>query len=208
LEINVHIYFYHEYVGMRLMNRKSFISLLVGSSVSVWVAQTRFIQSRWLAPDFQFLRQSAGLLGALCDAIIPRTDTPGASDTLTHEFVASYVEHGLPRSLQVIFIEGLKKVDGYAFESFGKSFPQCTPQEQNSILVRIERSDKLLPGLAGKVEQKITGKPFFQQLKAYTVLGYCTSKPVATGVLNYDPVPGAYQGCIEFKVNQNCNYSS
>ena len=193
---------------MRLMNRKSFISLLVGSSVSVWVAQTRFIQSRWLAPDFQFLRQSAGLLGALCDAIIPRTDTPGASDTLTHEFVASYVEHGLPRSLQVIFIEGLKKVDGYAFESFGKSFPQCTHQEQNSILVRIERADKLLPGLAGKVEQKITGKPFFQQLKAYTVLGYCTSKPVATGVLNYDPVPGAYQGCIEFKVNQNCNYSS
>jgi len=193
---------------MRLMNRKSFISLLVGTSVSVWVAQTRFIQSRWLAPDFQFLRQSAGLLGALCDAIIPRTDTPGASDTLTHEFVASYVEHGLPRSLQVIFIEGLKKVDGYAFESFGKSFPQCTPQQQNSILVRIERADKLLPGLAGKVEQKITGKPFFQQLKAYTVLGYCTSKPVATGVLNYDPVPGAYQGCIEFKVNQNCNYSS
>ena len=193
---------------MRLMNRKSFITLLVGSSVSVWVAQTRFIQSRWLAPDFQFLRQSAGLLGALCDAIIPRTDTPGASDTLTHEFVASYVEHGLPRSLQVIFIEGLKKVDGYAFESFGKSFPQCTHQEQNSILVRIERADKLLPGLAGKVEQKITGKPFFQQLKAYTVLGYCTSKPVATGVLNYDPVPGAYQGCIEFKVNQNCNYSS
>jgi hypothetical protein len=193
---------------MRLMNRKRFITLLVGSSVSIWVAQTRFIQSRWLAPDFQFLRQSAGLLGALCDAIIPRTDTPGASDTLTHEFVASYVEHGLPRSLQVIFIEGLKKVDGYAFESFGKSFPQCTHQEQNSILVRIERADKLLPGLAGKVEQKITGKPFFQQLKAYTVLGYCTSKPVATGVLNYDPVPGAYQGCIEFKVNQNCNYSS
>ena len=193
---------------MRLMNRKSFISLLVGTSVSVWVAQTRFIQSRWLAPDFQFLRQSAGLLGALCDAIIPRTDTPGASDTLTHEFVASYVQHGLPRSLQVIFIEGLKKVDGYAFESFGKSFPQCTHQEQNSILVRIERADKLLPGLAGKVEQKITGKPFFQQLKAYTVLGYCTSKPVASGVLNYDPVPGAYQGCIEFKVNQNCNYSS
>jgi hypothetical protein len=208
LEINVHIYFYHEYVGMRLINRKSFITLLVGSSVSVWVAQTRFMQSRWLAPDFQFLRQSDGLLAALCDAIIPRTDTPGASDTLTHEFVASYVEHGLPRSLQVIFIEGLKKVDGYAFESFGKSFPQCTHQEQNSILIRIERADKLLPGFAGKVEQKITGKPFFQQLKAYTVLGYCTSKPVATGVLNYDPVPGAYQGCIDFKVNQKCNYSS
>ncbi|MEN9884744.1 MAG: hypothetical protein RLZZ420_1961, partial [Bacteroidota bacterium] len=84
----------------------------------------------------------------------------------------------------------------------------CTADEQKTILVRIERDDKLLPGLAGRVEQKIIGKPFFQQLKAYTVLGYCTSKPIATGVLNYDPVPGTYQGCLEIKVNQNCNYSS
>lgn len=208
MEINVHIYFYDEYGVMKLINRKSFIALLVGTSASVWIAQSRFIQSRLLAPDFQFLKQSGGLLAALCDAIIPATDTPGASDTLTHEFVAAYVEQGLPRSLQVIFIEGLKKVDRYAVESYDKSFSQCSADEQNSILVRIEGEDKLLPGLAGKVEQKITGKPFFQQLKAYTVLGYCTSKPVATGVLNYNPVPGAYQGCIEFKVNQNCNYSS
>jgi hypothetical protein len=208
LEINVHIYFYDEYGGMKLINRKSFIALLVGTSVSVWLSQTRFIQSRWLAPDFQFLRQSAGLLAALCDAIIPLTDTPGASDTLTHEFVASYVEYGLPSSLQVIFIEGLKKVDRYAFESFGQSFTTCTADEQKTILVKIERDDRLLPGLAGRVEQKIMGKPFFQQLKTYTVLGYCTSKPIATRVLNYDPVPGAYQGCLEIKVNQNCNYSS
>jgi hypothetical protein len=208
LEINVHIYFYDEYGVMKLINRKSFIALLLGTSFSVWLSQTKFIRSRWLAPDFQYLRQSAGLLAALCDAIIPRTDTPGASDTMTHEFVALYVERGLPNSLQVIFIEGLKKVDTYAVESFGHSFSNCTANEQKAILVKIESGDKLLPGLAGRVEQKIMGKPFFQQLKTYTVLGYCTSKPIASGVLNYDPVPGAYQGCLEIKVNQNCNYSS
>ena len=207
MEINVHIYFYDEYGVMKLINRKSFIALLVGTSASVWIAQSRFIQSRLLVPDFQFLKQSGGLLAALCDAIIPATDTPGASDTLTHEFVAAYVEQGLPRSLQVIFIEGLKKVDRYAVESFDKSFSLCSADEQNSILVRIEREDKLLPGLAGKVEQKITGKPFFQQIKEITVLGYCTSEFVATKILQYDPIPGSYNGCTNYKPGQNSHYT-
>jgi hypothetical protein len=207
LEINVHIYFYDEYGVMKLINRKSFIALLVGTSASVWIAQSRFIQSRLLAPDFQFLKQSGGLLAALCDAIIPATDTPGASDTLTHEFVAAYVEQGLPRSLQVIFIEGLKKVDRYAVESFDKSFSLCSADEQISILLRIEGEAKLLPGLAGKVEQKITGKPFFQQIKEITVLGYCTSEFVATKILQYDPIPGSYNGCINYKPGQNSHYT-
>ena len=39
-------------------------------------------------------------------------------------------------------------------------------------------------------------EPFFYLLKSTTLLGFFTSEVGATEVLNYDPVPGNYDGCI------------
>ena len=39
-------------------------------------------------------------------------------------------------------------------------------------------------------------RPFILTLKELTMLGYFTSEPGATQVLQYNPVPGAYKGCI------------
>jgi hypothetical protein len=40
------------------------------------------------------------------------------------------------------------------------------------------------------------GRPFILTMKELTMLGYFTSEPGATQVLQYRPVPGAYHACV------------
>ena len=39
-------------------------------------------------------------------------------------------------------------------------------------------------------------KPFLLEVKELTLLGFFTSKPGATEVLQYNQVPGPYKGCV------------
>ena len=39
-------------------------------------------------------------------------------------------------------------------------------------------------------------RPFILMMKELTMLGFFTSEPGATQVLQYVPVPGAYKGCV------------
>lgn len=193
---------------MKMINRKSFLGLLIGGAVTAWAAKTPMFRQLYMSPDLNFLRNSNALLEAVCECIIPATDSPGAAATGTHLFVMNYVEKCLSRSAQVIVTEGLKNVEQAASDQHGKAFASCSKVAQIELLRHVESKEIILPGIAGKAQQKILGKPFFQQLKELTVLGYCTSKPVATGVLQYQPVPGHYQGCISYSAGQNCHYTT
>jgi hypothetical protein len=193
---------------MKMINRKSFIGLLVGGAVTVWTARSPLLAPLYKSPDLNFLSKSGALLEAVCECIIPSTDSPGAAATLTHLFVLNYVQKCMPRSTQVIITEGLKNIESVATKQYKKDFPLCNKEEQIKVLEDVERFEINLPGIAGKAQQRILGKPFFQQLKELTVLGYCTSKQVATAVLQYQPIPGHYHGCINYSANQNCYYTS
>ncbi len=193
---------------MKKINRKSFLGLLIGGAFTVWAARSRLFGPLYKSPDLNFLRESRALLEAVCECIIPATNSPGAAATQTHLFMMNYVEKCLPRSVQVIITEGLKNIEQVANNQYGKGFALCSKVEQVERLSDIEHYEINLPGLAGKAQQKLLGKPFFQQLKELTVLGYCTSKPVATGVLQYQPVPGYYRGCIIHLPGQNCQYTT
>jgi hypothetical protein len=57
-----------------------------------------------------------------------------------------------------------------------------------------ERQDALLREVARAEEGREQG--FFRLIRSATVLGYFTSEEVGRNVLNYDPVPGRYDGCV------------
>ena len=50
---------------------------------------------------------------------------------------------------------------------------------------------------ASKAEQ--AAPHYFSLMKQLSLLGFFTSKPGATKVLRYIPVPGKYEGCIDYK---------
>jgi gluconate 2-dehydrogenase gamma chain len=95
-------------------------------------------------------------LKALVDAIIPRTDTPGASDA----GVPAAIDRRLAASPQLAegFRGGIKALDADAQSRFGAAFSGLTGQQQVELL-------------------KPRGEDaFFRMVKDMTVEGYYTSK--------------------------------
>jgi gluconate 2-dehydrogenase gamma chain len=95
-------------------------------------------------------------LKALVDAIIPRTDTPGASDA----GVPATIDRRLSASppLAGRFRDGIKALDADAQSRFGAVFSALTPRQQVELLT--PRGED----------------PFFRTVKDMTVDAYYTSK--------------------------------
>src|SRR5450432_3668371 len=95
-------------------------------------------------------------LTALAEAIIPRTDTPGAADA----GVPATIDRRLAASPQLAerFRSGMKALDADARSRFGAAFSALTRQQQVELLT--PRGED----------------PFFRLVKDMTVEGYYTSK--------------------------------
>jgi hypothetical protein len=98
---------------------------------------------------------------ALVDTIIPRTDTPGASDA----GVPAAIDRRLATSPQLAerFRLGLQALDSDAHSRYGAAFSALTPQQ---------RIDLLQP----RAEDRSGTAPFFNMVKGMTVDAYYTSK--------------------------------
>lgn len=153
-------------------------------------------------PDMHYLLSQRKLLEALSETIIPTTDTPGAIEAGVADFILKMVSENMEAVAQNRFIDGLKSVDAYAKVTCGKPYTGCTEEEKNSIMRHFEEESKPLDGIAGKVQRKVLGDPFFPILKEYTCIGYCTSMAGATQALAYTLVPGRFAGCVPMTPNQ------
>jgi gluconate 2-dehydrogenase gamma chain len=101
------------------------------------------------APELECLK-------ALVDAIIPRTDTPGASDAGVPATIDRRLADSPPFAER--FRSGMKALDGDAQSRFGAVFSALTPQQQVELLTPRGQD------------------PFFRMVKDMTVDAYYTSK--------------------------------
>ncbi len=153
-------------------------------------------------PDFAFLNNQKAFIADLAETIIPRTNTPGAKDVKAEEVIITLIKNGANKKTQNNFIEGLKDADRFAKGKFGKVFTSLTVPEQKSVVEHFSQKGKNFSGLLGKVKNKLLGKSFFDILKYYTTVAYCTSRQGATETLAYDYIPGSYQACIQLSPRQ------
>jgi hypothetical protein len=180
------------------MNRRKAIGRIVITGIGGALALSGYKWHEWYkAPDFSFLEQQDVLIGALADTILPSTpDSPGAAEAQVTPFIIHMVKHCIDRASANRFIDGLQDVDAWSRHRYGRPFPECRAQERATALEHFARRDQPLSGIAGKIQKKLTGKPFFSTLRDCTVIAYCTSEQGATRGLSYVLIPGSYQGCI------------
>ncbi|MBK8562232.1 MAG: gluconate 2-dehydrogenase subunit 3 family protein [Saprospiraceae bacterium] len=134
----------------------------------------------------------ASTLEALVDRIIPKTDTPGAKDAGVHNFIDQLMAEFFQEKERADFKAGLAKLDTDAKAANSKAFAALTPEQQDALLTKYDAE-------AYDKNRKPDDLPhFFRSAKELTVLGFCTSEVGATEFLKYDPVPGAYHGCIPY----------
>jgi gluconate 2-dehydrogenase gamma chain len=142
-----------------------------------------------------FLNDEQGaLVGEVAEIMIPRTDTPGAKDVGIPSFIDLMLKDAYPKEDQGRFIAGLKQFDAQAHEQYGRGFMQLD-SAQRGALVRATHE------AATAVERSYTGsaaleRPFVLMTKELTLLGYFTSQAGATQVLQYNPLPGVFKGCV------------
>lgn len=187
------------------MNRRKAIKYISLTGLGLVTAATTYkLWNMVHTPDLTWLRENRELLAALCDTIIPATDTPGAREAGVHDFLIKMVVDCTPRKEQNTFIAGLKDLQDHCRHTYGQPFEQSTAAQRQEALSRSESRDKPWSGLAGKLEDRILGRSFFALLREYTVYGYCTSRIGATQGMSYAYIPGSFSSCIPLKPGQKC----
>ena len=136
-----------------------------------------------------FLSADQGVLvSQVAEIIIPKTDTPGAKDVGVPGFIDQIVKECFTKEDQDKFLAGLKAFDDEAKKEHGDPFAELDGEQQAAFVKKVHD--------AAVNTEDGTSRPFILALKELTMLGFFTSEPGATQVLQYSPVPGAYKGCI------------
>jgi hypothetical protein len=139
-----------------------------------------------------FNENQAALIAEVSDIIIPRTDTPGAKDAGVPQFIDLIAKDCYKKEDQDSFLKGLDEFDKGAKEAYGDAFLDLEPEQQTEYVNKVH-SDMIA---AMKDAPRDTARPFMHIMKELTVVGFFTSEPGATQVLQYVPVPGSFKGCI------------
>ncbi len=155
------------------------------------------------------------MIDILAELIIPETNTPGAAAAGVPNFIDMMVSDWYTDEDKKEFIDGLRNMDHHCKTSFNNSFLDCTVNQQIVTLEDLEQnvagtiSDGKRGGESARVSvlhndyalwgnSPLEGRDFFDQLKSLTILGYYTSEVGIKNELIYDPIPGIYDGSVDF----------
>jgi hypothetical protein len=123
------------------------------------------------------------LVRALADTIIPRTDTPGATDVGVHRFVDVIFAEYLADEERARAVAGLNALDERAMSESRVVFADLSDEERGKFVESLE---------AGPRDTDL--KRTYWQLKGLIVRGYFTSEPVMKNVLRHVVMPGRFEG--------------
>lgn len=142
-------------------------------------------------PEF-LTEDQASIISTVSDIIIPRTDTPGAKDAGVPAFIDQMLKDVYSPEDQKAFTDGLQAFNAQAREEYGEDFNDLDEEDQAAFVKKLH--DAAIQ--AEKTTDTAPKRPFILSMKELTLLGFFTSEPGATQVLQYVAVPGAYKGCI------------
>ncbi len=140
-----------------------------------------------------FLSQEhAVLVGQVTEIIMPKTDTPGAKDVGVPGFIDLMLQEVYSKDDQERYVSGLKSFADAANKEYGDPFIELSAAQQAAFVKNVH--DAAVK--AEKETKPVPKRSFILTTKELTLLGFFTSQPGATKILQYDPVPGAYHGCL------------
>ena len=143
-----------------------------------------------------FLTQEQGALVAeIVEMMIPRTDTPGAKDVGVPAFIDTMLKDAYTSADHARYIAGMNELEAQAQREHQRKFLDLAADERLDLVQRVHDE-----ATASELELKLPPielrRPFILMTKELALLGFFTSQAGATQVLQYDPIPGAFHGCV------------
>jgi hypothetical protein len=143
-----------------------------------------------------FLTPEQGeVVAEIAEIFIPRTDTPGAKEVGVPAFIDTMLKDAYTSADQARYIAGLNEIEAQAQREHQRRFMDLDAAARLA-LVRGVHDEATKAELALNTPPAQLKRPFVLMTKELTLLGFFTSQAGATQVLQYDPVPGAYHGCV------------
>ncbi len=131
----------------------------------------------------------AELIAALCDAIIPRTDTPSATDVGVPAFIDVIVAEYYNDDERTQFLAGIDLIGMRLRRGDATSFAGLSPESQKELLDALDQpADRQAPDARA-----------WSRLKGLVVHGYFTSERVQKDVLKTVIMPGKFDGNAPMK---------
>ncbi|NER09772.1 Gluconate 2-dehydrogenase subunit 3 [Muriicola jejuensis] len=162
-------------------------------------------------PDF-FTKEEGKVLIQLVDIILPKTDTPSASEVNVHVFIDRFtneIMEDVQRDMTQLslnkFIEkalkdsGKEKADDLTAEDLepvlAAALNVTEEEEIENMELMIKNTSAASKGENDAVPDEVMRFSFAKNLRDMTIWGYKTSEYVGENVLAYLPIPGEYIPC-------------
>ena len=123
-------------------------------------------------------------IGALGDTLLPRTDSPSATDVGVPAFVDVIVSENYSDTERATFLKGLDAINAQIRGATGSSFADLPPEARGVQVQSIEST----------TDRRSEPARTYWRLKGLIVHGYFTSEPVMKNVLKVEIMPGAFNG--------------
>lgn len=131
-----------------------------------------------------------GIVRTVADAIIPRTDSPGANDVNVLAWIEVIVADYYTDAERTQLLTGLDAMDALAKERTGQSLAGLTGAPLVTVMDALDgATDRTTPAARG-----------YNRLKGLVVHGYFTSKVVQNDVLKTQIMPGRFDGAADMPV--------
>ncbi len=146
-----------------------------------------------------FSADDIALLDEIGETILPASGrSPGAKATGIGAFMAMMVTDCYGEEEMSAFREGIEEVKARSRQKYKRGFLKLQAPEKLELLTAFDR----------EAREKPAGEPihFFTLMKQLTILGYFTSEPGVTQAMRYDPIPGGYDGCQEYREGDKAWY--
>ena len=120
----------------------------------------------------------------LTDTILPRTDSPSATDVNVHYTIDSMIGLVFDEGFKHHFMEQWAELEHVLSR---QNFLQLDPSMRENMLSELE---------LGQETELFGARQVFKELKQQTIAYYLSTEEVGKHFLNYLPVPGDYEACI------------
>ncbi len=139
------------------------------------------------------------LLDEIGETILPKTDgSPGAKEAQIGAFMALMVTDCYDEKQQAIFLAGLAEVGKRSKSTFSKGFLNLTPAQRLELLNGFD--------LEAQKTAEDALPHFFTLMKDLTKQGYFSSELGVTMALRYNPIPGRFDGCVDYVTGERAWY--
>jgi len=146
-----------------------------------------------IAPKNGLSDSQMAIVRVIADTIIPRTETPSATDVGTHDFINVIVAEYAKDDERKAFLGALDTIDSRARAvNGGKAFVDLTPEARGTEIDALEKGDR-----------NVEPAQSYWRLKSLVVHGYFTSEPVMKDVLKVQVMPGRFEGSVPVTIKKH-----